>query len=429
MYNFANVNIKRSEEMITKLRVDGFRSLNAFSIEFHEGLNVLIGPNGAGKSNICNVIGLISAFVDNNFDEYIHSLGGIKSVFKICDTKSSEPQNNKIDITCEGLIKDVHFKKDKVTLKYLYSFTIMLIDQEINIQQEELKLYKLNLNNRYENILKSYLTKERLISVNIKDKKAIGPTTDIFEKEDIGKSFTVNPYYKHEENGMKSILQSLQSIFYCYIIRGDLSGSKVWNIDPYLAKKPSDLTEPYVMLSSGRRLSQRLYHLDKEKSDTIEIIEDLLPKIIPRFTKIVTHISTEELVRTFSLVDNNGVEYPAKCLSDGTIKILALLVGVFNRGYSISIIEEPENYLHPWATQTLIEYLREYFSEGTCIITTHSETILNLIEPEEIFVITNLNGSTICNKVTDTNQISKSISDSGFGCGYHFIAGSLGGTP
>lgn len=45
--------------MITRLEVDGFKSLRGFEIDL-EPLTVLVGPNGAGKSNIVEALALIS---------------------------------------------------------------------------------------------------------------------------------------------------------------------------------------------------------------------------------------------------------------------------------------------------------------------------------------------------------------------------------
>ena len=38
--------------MITKLHIDGFKSLVNFNVSFTKGINGLIGPNGVGKTNI-----------------------------------------------------------------------------------------------------------------------------------------------------------------------------------------------------------------------------------------------------------------------------------------------------------------------------------------------------------------------------------------
>lgn len=423
--------------MITKLKVTGFRSLENFCITFKEGLNVLLGPNGVGKSNICNVIGLISAFADNNLDEYIYSLGGIKTVFTILNSDNSNSDSKSINIYCEGLVKDVDLtdidnsqskNNDIVNLKYKYNFSLVLLEKELKITDEKLTLYKENENSRFVKIMNSFLTKENKVFLRIKDKNSIGPLSQVLEKKNLEEPLIISNY-ENSENKLKSILDPLNIIFFCYIVKNDLRDSKVWNIDPHIAKKSSDLTEPYIMLSNGRRLPNRLYHLYKTNNEAIVILEEILSKLIPKFKKIKPEVSTEELVRTFSLIDENGTSYPSKSLSDGTIKLIALLVGVFSQGLDTSIIEEPENYLHPRASQVLIEYLRDYFSDGICIITTHSETILNSIYPEEIIVVTMENGQTKCSRISNSNKLIQSIKKSGFGCGYHYVSGSLGGIP
>src|SRR5690606_30153373 len=45
--------------MITRLEVDGFKSLQGFAVDL-EPLTVFIGPNGAGKSNILEALALLS---------------------------------------------------------------------------------------------------------------------------------------------------------------------------------------------------------------------------------------------------------------------------------------------------------------------------------------------------------------------------------
>ena len=46
--------------MITRLRVDGFRSLSRFDMVVNPGLNILVGPNGSGKTNIVSFLQFLS---------------------------------------------------------------------------------------------------------------------------------------------------------------------------------------------------------------------------------------------------------------------------------------------------------------------------------------------------------------------------------
>jgi len=204
--------------------------------------------------------------------------------------------------------------------------------------------------------------------------------------------------------------------------------SRAWNIDPYLAKRPSDILEPSKMLSDGRRLSNAIHDMFHTKEDSINQINEFLSRILPGFEKIEPRTSSEG-TRTFAILDTKGIVCPAQCLSDGTVKALALLIGVLGQQHSTSIIEEPENYLHPWACQLMIEFFRDFFIDGVCILTTHSETVLNTIKPEEIIIVENVNGETKSHRLSRKKELTDAIRDSGFGCGYHYLAGSLGGAP
>ncbi|KYF50476.1 hypothetical protein BE04_24270 [Sorangium cellulosum] len=54
--------------MITRLEVDGFKSLREFSVDF-EPFTVLVGPNSAGKSNILDALALLSRLAARPIEE------------------------------------------------------------------------------------------------------------------------------------------------------------------------------------------------------------------------------------------------------------------------------------------------------------------------------------------------------------------------
>ena len=73
----------------------------------------------------------------------------------------------------------------------------------------------------------------------------------------------------------------------------------------------------------------------------------------------------------------------------------------------------------------LIDFLRESFNNRLCILTSHSETILNLVQPSELILCQNIEGNTICNRIINLKQIQDAIQASGLGCGYHYVLGNL----
>jgi predicted ATPase len=411
--------------MITRLKVSGFKSLNKFDINLNRGLNVLIGPNGAGKSNICQALGMIASAAQGTLSRYMLSLGGTTSVFTYRHTEGNAAQSTNMNIFCEGETEIIEPKEPKISLKYTYQFLLEKGNQII-IKKESLTISRKNEStNRYKAILKAYRHPPEVITIENIDKDLIGPMPSFLLKGERAKH-----QFQIQGEQPDSLMQFLSTIsFFCHKIREDLRFSRAWNIDPHIAKKSSDILEPRSMLSDGRWFPNALEYLFKNNHKAIIETNEFLQRVLPRYKEVRPKVSEDGSTRSYELLDLNDIPCPAASLSDGTIKILALMIGIFSQKDSTSIIEEPENYLHPWAAKSLISFFRDHFTDGVCILTTHSETILNEIKPEEIIVIENINGITKQRRIPHENKLYKAIKDSGFGCGYHYISGAIGGTP
>lgn len=417
--------------MITKIEVDGFKSLNDFKITFKKGLNVLIGPNGAGKSNICQAVGLLSSIAEGDITDFILSVGGIKSAFTLRNDIDKEVGGQEIKILCEGFC-EAGWRKETFDLRYQYDLKLNYEDG-IKINYEDVRIYrKVPPSNQYKLILIIKRVEGNKFKFVVRDKGLIGPTfVELLKGDNPEKtSRTKTQTMILDFSDSPSLLTSFGPLFYvCHVVKKDMSSSKVWNIDPHIAKRSSDVIEPSAMAADGRFLANAIHVMEEKRKEDFEELNILLKRIVPSLERLKPNVLKEELSRSFTATDINDIEFPANCLSDGTIKLAALLTGIFGHKSSTAIIEEPENYLHPWACQTLIEYFRDFFSDHICVITTHSETILNCVNPEEIVIVSNVEGKTKSKRISDEKDLMKAIRLSGFGCGYHYFAGSLGGVP
>jgi predicted ATPase len=89
-------------------------------------------------------------------------------------------------------------------------------------------------------------------------------------------------------------------------------------------------------------------------------------------------------------------------------------------------IEEPENYLHPLMLSEIISIMRTYTKkERLILMSTHSETLLNNATPDEIIVVSYKNGKTTAKRVSNANELTTEIRDTGFGLGYYYMSGSF----
>lgn len=401
--------------MIKRLEVDGFKSLKDFSIEFTGGLNVIIGPNGVGKTNICQAISLLASIPNNNLFETFSQFGGVQSTFNIVNC---DEQNKLIHLFVEGETNG-KFRDEDYDLKYKYGFKLRLTD-ELKFESEELTIRRKSSKGTYRNILKVNQDSNSELLAQIKDPKLIGHFNVVKKGE---KTFRIN--LPEQE----SFMPLMGRLFYsCHLVVREFTKIKSFNIDPHVARLSCDITEPHEMLGNGRYLSNTLYFLNKKDHDLSEI-NSLLEQLLPNYQKLVPEISEISRKRYFNIEDTKGNSFPSNSLSDGTIKLIALLVGIISQNEKTTIIEEPENYLHPYANKLLIEYLRETYDDGICILTSHSETILNLIRPEELIICELEDSFTRGSRIKNVNSVKKIIENSGFGCGYHYIAGNLGGVP
>jgi len=409
-------------EMITYLEARGFKSLADFKNSFTRGLNVLIGPNGAGKSSICQAVGLVSSLAQDDMVDYILSLGGAGAIFTLhALSDDSYKLPHELEISCRG---EVETRDDEsIQLRYAYAIGLRHTESGVKLFKEHIHIRRRSETGSWRTIIRASREEGNDANIAIRNPSLLGRVAFKALKEQ--KDFEL----KLPSNA-GSLLTILPSVYYaCYLVREDLGYLRAWNIDPNLAKRSSDILEPLTMLPSGRRLAGAIYSLKKSRPKRFDELNAILSESIPRFRELNPKISQDGLTRTFSITDSGGMECRAPSLPDGVVKIIALAVGILSRNRDSAIIEEPENYLHPWATEWLIEYLRTYFAQGSCILTTHSETVLNQVHPTEIVIITNETGNTEASRLHSKHRLAKAVQDSGFGCGYHYVTGALGGVP
>jgi hypothetical protein len=124
------------------------------------------------------------------------------------------------------------------------------------------------------------------------------------------------------------------------------------------------------------------------------------------------------------------VFYPEE-ISDGTIKWLCILVSLYIPFSRIYLLEEPENFLHPWMQQRLIDIMRKQseISRTIFLLTTHSSTILNAATPNEVIIVSATKRGTTTRSIRDKVEIESMLAGTQFGLGDLWVSGAIGGVP
>jgi predicted ATPase len=81
-------------------------------------------------------------------------------------------------------------------------------------------------------------------------------------------------------------------------------------------------------------------------------------------------------------------------LSDGTQRVIRILIGLLFDQSGVMLVEHPEDKIHPGLLRRLIDLLRSYSAERQLIVASHSPAVFNSLDPESIRLVTMEQGET-----------------------------------
>ena len=440
--------------LLKNIRVSGFKSLQDFSLEFHKGLNVLIGPNGSGKTNILNFIEFLGHLSRSPLLEAVSRGGGAGKIFRR-DNSGALGKSVSFTISGDGVFQEYRGERPQHVF-YEYSAEIALsgTSGELAYARQRLRLAfgKVRLDKDWAvDIRVSALANEEV------DVAFAPGTPEHFHDQYLPpprRTNTPEVRAATEElisrNAQNTALYQLLSRYLtgAELLIHDLYGAKSFNISPSAVRRPEDIASDPQIEEDGAGLAAVLFALTRSRKGyytehflgprRFRAPEDALTKVIS-FSKIVNDAihdiivrpdAIENQLRIFLKVDygDGSLELPFSLVSDGTAKWFTLVTAIVT-SVAVFSIEEPENFLHPLMQREIVRIVRDAFSSGTrdgfAVMTTHSETILNCVDPDEMVLIHMESGRTVARRPSNSEDIRKEINKTGFGAGYFYLAGAI----
>ena len=142
--------------------------------------------------------------------------------------------------------------------------------------------------------------------------------------------------------------------------------------------------------SMGEELAAFLNTMEATNARQFEAINKALHALIPSVEGVSVEISDLGEVE-LKLVEN-GISFPARVLSEGTLRMLGLLslIGAGGEAPALIGFEEPENGVHPRRIELIAEILKNQEALGRTqyIVTTHSAVLLDLMRQDSLLVAT-----------------------------------------
>jgi predicted ATPase len=375
--------------MLSKLKVQHYKSLFDSEIDL-EPLTVFIGPNGSGKSNICEALFVLSDFFQRITDVSSHNLGS--------------------DFFSQSL--------KAVNKKHL--------DIESKFWHRNLDFISIMASNRGKEHFRSAPIFDISVSFNYPQKKffiAYGGRK-IEELEDT----------KNSQSILRAWLDKVS--YHISLISRDVSKICIYDFNPFNLSDEVSSTDS--MERTGQGIAYALADILFSNRKSFDELEERLRSLVPNIQRI-SLLRGKNQTFSLQLVDKySETPIPTSDISDGTLRILAFLTALYQEDApSIICFEELENGVHPWLLHKMMELLKLVSTEGITgkpvqvLITTHSPTLLNYVEPHQVRAVEldNEGKTQVHNLPTDSVRFQKALEAYDGSLGELWFTNQFGGNP
>ncbi|MFA0784430.1 AAA family ATPase [Fervidibacter sacchari] len=380
--------------MIRRVFVDGYKSLRNVELELRP-LTVIVGPNASGKSNLFDALKLLSrivtsrsiqeAFADHRGDPleaFDCSEGGIAGLlekeiarFTIevdveLNPKAREQAEQLVQryrVIAKEAMGNSRSKPQRITERFLrYRITVSISPKTgvLRVEDEYLVALKQDRNGslRPDERRRPFIEK-------VGDRLRLRMEGQARPMEyEIGLSYAVAsqpvhpPHYPH-----------------LVAFREEVSRWQFYYFEPRLMREENPLKEVHVLTPFGGDMAAFYRTLKRTNPEQFRNLEKTLQTIVPTVEGIDVEVTQEGRLRL--KVREHGVEYSAKVVSEGTLRLLGVMA-ILSPLNPASVVgfEEPENGVHPRRLKLIADLLRNAAENRQVIVNTHSPLLPDYLQ-------------------------------------------------
>ena len=418
--------------MIIRLKVNGFKNLVDVDVRFGP-FTCIAGVNGVGKSNLFDAIRFLSALASRPLTEAALSIraeGGsasdLRNLFHRIGVNYADRMSFEVEIIVPPEAVDDLGQTGKATNTMLrYSLELGYCgDKHNSMSPGSLEILKEELSH----IKKGEAVKHLLFKHSTKDwrdtvvkagrrvpyfisTEGYGDDRIIKLHQDGGSSG--KPLPRSASNLPRTVLSAANAAESPTVLcaRREMESWRILQLEPSALRRPDEINAPSHLTVNGGHLPATLYRLAQIPLGNIENgMSDRDPAFI--FTKIANRLSTligdvsrvwidrddRREILTLQVIGKDGTEHPARSLSDGTLRFLALSVlelDTITKG--VICLEEPENGIHPERIPAMLQLLQDIAIDPNepvdetnplrqVIVNTHSPAVVSEVPDTSLLV-------------------------------------------
>jgi predicted ATPase len=372
--------------MLTRLRVSGFKNLVDIDVSFGP-FTCIAGANGVGKSNLLDAIVFLSALSNGPLIDAALSVrdqgaktGDIRGLFHHVGDRFAEemtfeaemiiPDSGTDDLGQQATASST-FVQYSVSLRYKRDQSARALGS-LELVKEELKHITLGEAARHLPFGPSRAWRNRAVTNRRRMPKYIstegtGIDRVINVHQDGGSSG--KPQKLLAANLPRTVLSAANSAESptATLAKREMQSWRLLQLEPSSLREPDNFTAPVELASDGAHLPAAMFHLANSPNGSAVDSKAVYAEVANRVSQLLDDVRSVYVDRderrqllTVYVAGRDGTTYPARALSDGTLRFLALAVlSIDPDSRGVICMEEPENGIHPERIPAMIQLLRD----------------------------------------------------------------------
>lgn len=415
--------------MLRRVRIRGYKSLRDVEVRFERPLTVIMGANAAGKSNLFDVLALSSRMATgrtlreafdkhrgNDLEAFTYGNEGLAGLLKKdvaefsidLDLELSQSTIDDVERQIarmrEGLTEPKENGKDTghtgkagqggapsrhiVERFFRYSLTVQITTEQGYLRVVNERLAALNSSLEERKSRNAFI--ERVNSSRGEPKLSLRQEGQAHPTYfDVGLDYTVLstplylPHYPH-----------------MVAVREELSRWQFYYLEPQAMREQVPLRNVRTLGVHGADLAAFFNTMKAEKPKQFDALRRALHRLIPNLEAFDVERTPDGFLQVS--VRENDTEYSSRVISEGTLRILALLA-ITNPLTPTTLIgfEEPENGVHPHRLELIAQLLHDAaeMRDVQILVNTHSPLLPRHFPDDELVLCRRQGATTVFERI------------------------------
>jgi predicted ATPase len=419
---------------LKKLQIHNYKSLR--NVCFHPSpLAVLVGPNASGKSNFASAVHFLSEVYSQGLEIAIARKGGYENIAFRKQRRSRVPVEFEITLEASGrelkgsFLLARHEGMSKRHLRLVHSFSVVAVGSGVKtafkVGEETFSVLSSPENSQnasdFLEVARVTRVSQNKIEWYIDKKNFLVEEVRLYES--LYKEFHRRGLFSKQELLMG---RSLNFLPFSSAFLSAVSNFDVYQFSTVLARTSGVPTPNPKLSSAGENLPALIDWLQRTHLKEWKLVLSGMRDVLPGLKDISIEYLHTKTLGIFFKEEGVGHSWTADEVSDGTMQALALLTAAADPRTSLLLVEEPENSVHPWILRVIMERLREVSKRKNVIVTSHSPVLINLMKPEEVWVVFRKDGESHLQRLLDFDpSLEESWERGGFQLSEFLDSGSI----